>query len=321
MARFMRAIHAFMPTERDVDGPDEPGHDGKALANVLPIDHVITSRRQPGARFWRRNTTLVLGATLLAAVVVLAIAAPWIAPDPMRLAPIERLQPPGAAHWLGSDHLGRDVYARALFGARISLVVGVSVAALSVAIGLLIGLVAGYWSAVDLVVMRIMDGLMAIPAILLAIALVSLNKASVWVVIVAISIPEIPRVVRLVRSVVLTVRERPYIEAAVSGGARARKIIWRHILPSTVPPLIVQSTYVIASAILTEAGLSFLGTGVPPDIPTWGNMIASSRLFIARAPWTVFVPGGALALVILAVNLLGDALRDRLDVRLMRRIV
>jgi peptide/nickel transport system permease protein len=295
--------------------------DGKAPANALPIDPVIARSRQPGARFWRRNTTLVLGTTLLAVVVVLAIAAPWIAPDPMRLAPIERLQPPGPAHWLGSDHLGRDVYARALFGARISLVVGVSVAALSVAIGLLIGLVAGYWSAVDLVVMRIMDGLMAIPAILLAIALVSLNKASVWVVIVAISIPEIPRVVRLVRSVVLTVRERPYIEAAVSGGARARKIIWRHILPSTVPPLIVQSTYVIASAILTEAGLSFLGTGVPPDIPTWGNMIASSRLFIARAPWTVFVPGGALALVILAVNLLGDALRDRLDVRLMRRIL
>ena len=273
------------------------------------------------ARFWRRNTTLVLGAALLVVVVLCAVAAPWIAPDPMRLATIERLQPPGAAHWLGTDHLGRDVYARALFGARTSLVVGVSVAALSIAIGLLIGLAAGYWRAVDVVVMRIMDGLMAIPAILLAIALVALNKASVWVVIVAIAIPEIPRVVRLVRSVVLTVRERPYIEAALSGGARVPKIIYRHILPSTVPPLIVQGTYVIASAILTEAGLSFLGTGVPPDIPTWGNMIASSRLFVARAPWTVFVPGGALALVILAVNLLGDALRDRLDVRLMRRIL
>ena len=269
---------------------------------------------------FRRHATLHLGAALLLIVVALALAAPWIAPDPMRLAPVERLLPPSAQHLLGTDHLGRDVYARALFGARISLVVGLSVSAISVAIGLLIGLAAGYWTTLDLIVMRLMDGMMAIPAILLAIALVSLNKASVIIVIVAISIPEIPRVVRLVRAVVLSVRERPYIEAAVSGGTRARKIIWRHILPSTVPPLIVQGTFVAASAILIESGLSFLGAGVPPDIPTWGNMIASSRLFIARAPWTVFVPGAMLAVVILAVNLLGDALRDRLDVRLARRI-
>ncbi len=268
----------------------------------------------------RRHATLLIGGALLLVVVGLALAAPWIAPDPMRLAPAERLLPPSARHLLGTDHLGRDVYARAMFGARISLVVGVSVAFISVAIGLVIGLAAGYWTWLDLVVMRLMDGMMAIPAILLAIALVSLNRASVLIVIVAISIPEIPRVVRLVRSVVLTVRERPYIEAAVSGGTRGRKIILRHILPGTVPPLIVQSTYVVASAILIEAGLSFLGAGVPPDVPTWGNMIASSRLFIARAPWTVFVPGTLLAIVILAVNLMGDALRDRLDVRLMRRI-
>jgi len=268
----------------------------------------------------RRNLTLILGTAVLAIVLVLAVAAPWISPDPMRLAPADRLLPPSGAHLLGTDNLGRDVYARALSGARISLIVGVAVAVVSVAAGLLIGLVAGYWRPVDLVVMRLMDGAMAIPAILLAIALVALNKASVTVVIVAISLPEIPRVVRLVRSVVLTVRERPYIEAAISGGSRSAKIIWRHILPSTVPPLIVQATYVMASAILIEAGLSFLGAGVPPDIPTWGNMIATSRLYIGRAPWTVFVPGGALAVLILAVNLLGDALRDRLDVRLMRRL-
>jgi peptide/nickel transport system permease protein len=268
----------------------------------------------------RRQATLVLGIAVLLAIVALAVAAPWIAPDPMKLAPAERLLAPSAKHLLGTDHLGRDVYARALFGARISLIVGMCVAVLSVAAGLLIGLVAGYWPAVDLVVMRLMDGMMAIPAILLAIALVSLNKASVGIVVVAISIPEVPRVVRLVRSVVLTVRERPYIEAAISGGTRAAKIVWRHILPSTVPPLIVQGTFIVASAILTEAGLSFLGAGVPPDIPTWGNMIASSRLFIARAPWTIFVPGVALAVLILAVNLVGDALRDRLDIRLMRRI-
>jgi peptide/nickel transport system permease protein len=268
----------------------------------------------------RRHGTLVIGATVLLIMLALALAAPWIAPDPMHLAPTDRLLPPSASHLLGTDHLGRDIYSRTLFGARISLLVGVCVAALSVVAGLAIGLIAGYWTTVDLLVMRMMDGMMAIPAILLAIALVSLNKASVFIVIVAISIPEVPRVVRLVRSVVLTVRERPYIEAAISGGTRGRKIILRHILPSTVPPLIVQGTFIVASAILTEAGLSFLGAGVPPDIPTWGNMIASSRLFIARAPWTIFAPGVALAVLILAVNLLGDALRDRLDVRLMRRI-
>jgi len=169
--------------------------------------------------------------------------------------------------------------------------------------------------------MRVMDGLMAIPAILLAIAMVSLNRASVWIVIVAITIPEVPRVVRLVRSVVLSVRTLPYIEAAVSGGSPAWKIVLRHILPSTIAPLIVQGTYIAASAILIEAALSFLGAGVPPEVPTWGNMIAQSRLYIARAPWTIFAPGAALAMVILAVNLLGDGLRDLLDVRLARRMV
>ncbi len=272
------------------------------------------------ARFSRRNPTIVLGAVILVVVVLVALAAPWITGDPVLLIPADRLLPPGAKYWLGTDHLGRDIYARTVHGARISLLVGVTVAALSVIIGLGIGLAAGYWRRVDAIVMRFMDGLMAIPAILLAIALVSLNKASVGIVIVAITIPEIPRVVRLVRSVVLTVREMPYIEAAVSGGSRGQKIVLRHILPSTIAPLIVQATYITASAILIEAGLSFLGAGVPPEIPTWGNMIAQSRLFVARAPWTVFAPGTALAMVILAVNLVGDGLRDFLDVRLARRM-
>ncbi len=271
-------------------------------------------------RFARRNPTIVIGAVLLAVVTVLAVAAPLVAGDPMLLKPEDRLMPPGARYWLGTDHLGRDIYARTVFGARISLVVGLSVAVLSVAIGLGIGLAAGYWRRVDALVMRFMDGMMAIPAILLAIALVSLNKASVGIVIIAITIPEVPRVVRLVRAVVLTVREMPYIEAAVSGGSRGLKIVLRHILPSTVAPLIVQATYITASAILIEAGLSFLGAGVPPEIPTWGNMIAQSRLFVVRAPWTIFAPGTALALVILAVNLVGDGLRDFLDVRLARRM-
>jgi peptide/nickel transport system permease protein len=271
-------------------------------------------------RFIRRNPTIVAGAVLLAMAAAAAVAAPWIAGDPMALLPADRLMPPSAEHWLGTDHLGRDVYTRVVFGARISLTVGISVALVSVFGGVAIGLIAGYWHRVDVFVMRVMDGLMAIPAILLAIALVSLNRPSVFIVIVAIAIPETPRVVRLVRSVVLSVREMPYIEAAVSGGTRGRKIILRHILPATIAPLIVQGTYITASAILVEAGLSFLGVGVPPDVPTWGNMIASSRLFVARAPWTIFAPGTLLALVILAVNLVGDGLRDLLDVRLARRM-
>jgi peptide/nickel transport system permease protein len=270
--------------------------------------------------FARRNPTIVIGAAILIFMAVVALAAPLIAGDPTFINPVDRLQAPSGEHYFGTDHLGRDIYARSVYGARISLVVGLSVAFLSVIIGLAIGLAAGYLRRVDNVIMRAMDGLMAIPAILLAIALVSLNRASVGIVIVAITIPEVPRVVRLVRSVVLTIREQPYIEAAISGGSRSLKIVLRHILPSTIPPLIVQATYVAASAILIEAGLSFLGAGVPPETPTWGNMIASSRLFLARAPWTIFFPGACLAIVVLAINLLGDGLRDRLDPRLSRRM-
>jgi peptide/nickel transport system permease protein len=270
--------------------------------------------------FARRNPTIVAGASLLVVMAVIAIVAGLIAGDPRFLNPSERLRGPSAAHWFGTDSLGRDIYSRTVFGARISLVVGIAVAILAIAFGLAIGLVAGYYRKIDAPVMRLMDGLMAIPSILLAIALVSLNKASVGIVIVAIAVPEVPRVVRLVRAVVLTTREQPFIEAAIGGGSRHRKIILRHILPSTIAPLIVQATYVMASAILTEAGLSFLGAGVPPEIPTWGNMIASSRLLLAIAPWTIFFPGTCLALVVLAVNLMGDGLRDRLDPRLARRM-
>lgn len=287
---------------------------------------VETAAPAPGVlaglgRFARRNPTIVLGGALLLATALVAIFAPWIAgKDPRFMAPANRLQPPSAEFWFGTDNLGRDIFARTVYGARVSLVVGLSVAAISVAIGLVIGLAAGYYRRLDGVVMRVMDGMMAIPAILLAIALVSLNRASVWIVIVAITIPEVPRVVRLVRSVVLSTREQPFIEAAIGGGSRDWKIIGRHLLPSTVAPLVVQATYITASAILIEAALSFLGAGVPPEIPTWGNMIATSRLFLARAPWTIFFPGACLALVILAVNLVGDGLRDRLDPRLARRM-
>jgi peptide/nickel transport system permease protein len=271
-------------------------------------------------RFVRRNPTLTAGAVILVFMALIALFAPLIAGDPLRIQPALRLRPPSDVFWLGTDGLGRDVFARTVYGARVSLLVGISVATIAIGIGLVIGLLAGFFRSADAILMRVMDGLMAIPAILLAIALVSLTRASITTVIVAIMIPEIPRVVRLVRSVVLTVREQPFVEAAIAGGAPTWKILVRHIMPSTFPPLIVQATYICASAILIEASLSFLGAGTPPEIPTWGNMVASSRLFLSRAPWTIFAPGIALALVVLAVNLVGDGLRDRLDPRLARRM-
>jgi peptide/nickel transport system permease protein len=284
---------------------------------------VAPSRGGWGARAWRlvrRHPTMIAGFVVLGAMLLAALLAPWIAGDPYSMKPVQRFKPPSDTLWFGTDNLGRDVYARTIYGARVSLAVGLAVALIAVSIGLVIGLLAGFFRPVEAVVMRLMDGLMAIPAILLAIALVSLFKGSVAIVIVAIVIPEVPRVARLVRSVVLTTREQPYVEAAIASGSRLSKILWRHVLPSTFPPLIVQATYICASAILIEAGLSFLGAGTPPEIPTWGNMIASSRSYLARAPWTVFCPGLALALVVLAVNLVGDGLRDRLDPRIARRM-
>ena len=266
----------------------------------------------------RRHPTVAVGGVLILLIALAALLAPWIAGDPIIFEPINRLKAPSAEFWLGTDSLGRDVYARLVHGARISLLVGVSVAAVAVLAGALAGLLAGYFPRVDAVLMRVMDGVMAIPAILLAIALVALLGASVKVVIIAIAIPEVPRVCRLVRSVVLSVRNLPYVEAARSNGTRIVTLLRRHILPSTVAPLIVQATYICASAILTEAGLSFLGAGTPPEFPTWGNMIASNRMFLMLAPWTVFAPGVCLALVVLAVNLLGDGLRDRPDPRISR---
>ena len=272
------------------------------------------------AEFIRRHPTIVAGAALLLLIALAAVCAPYIAGDPLAFETINRLRGPSETFWLGTDSLGRDVYARMVYGARISLLVGLSVAFISVLSGSVVGLLAGYFEKVDAIVMRLMDGIMAIPAILLAIALVALLGASVKVVIIAIAIPEIPRVTRLVRAVVLTVRALPFVEAARSNGTRVAKLLRRHILPSTVAPLIVQATYICASAILTEAGLSFLGAGTPPEFPTWGNMIASSRLYLQIAPWTIFAPGICLALVVLAVNLLGDGLRDRLDPRIARRM-
>ena len=279
-----------------------------------------TAAGTPRFDWIRQNPTVAIGSAILLFFVMIALIAPTITSDPLAFDPLNRLKKPSAEFWFGTDQLGRDVFSRVVHGTRISLIVGASVAAIAITIGLVTGVLCGYYRRVDDIVMRLMDGLMAIPPILLAIALITLMKANLLIVVIAISIPEIPRVVRLVRSVVLTVRELPYIEAAVASGTRARLIMVRHILPSTVAPLIVQATYVCAAAVLTEAGLSFLGAGTPPEIPSWGNVIASGRTFFQIAPWIIFFPGLMLALAVLAINLVGDGLRDSLDVRIAKRL-
>lgn len=288
-------------------------------------DDIETTGSLPGSgravlRFVRRNPTIVVGGLMLSALVVLAVLAPWITTDPFRQTPVNRLRPPSEKFWFGTDRYGRDVLARTLHGARVSLIVGLSVAAIASAIGLALGLLCGYFKRIDGIVMRVMDGLMAIPSILLAIALITLSRPGLGIVITAIVIPEVPRIVRVVRAVVLAIKSQPYIESAIAGGTRTAKLLVRHILPNTMAPLIVQATYVCASAMLIEASLSFLGAGVPPEIPSWGNIIAQSRDFFQIAPWAILIPGGFLALTVLAVNMLGDGLRDRLDPRLARRM-
>ncbi|HKW79502.1 MAG TPA: ABC transporter permease [Casimicrobiaceae bacterium] len=280
-----------------------------------------------------RNPGVTIGAAILALILVLGLTAPWLGTiDPAAINPSVRNRLPGYqevvrnadgstttfVHRMGTDTLGRDVYSRTLYGARVSLLVGATVALVSVTIGLAIGLVAGYVRWLDGPVMRVMDGLMAIPAILLAIALVSLWTAGLTAVVVAIVIPEIPRVVRLVRSIVLSVREEPYVEAAISVGTPTLPLLLRHILPNTLPPLIVQATYIVATAILVEAILSFLGVGIPPETPTWGNIMAEGRALFRIFPHDILYPGIFLALTVLAVNMLGDGLRDTLDPRLVR---
>jgi len=270
---------------------------------------------------FRRHPTAIVGGVVLLLMILIAIAAPWLGTgDPLTVSPIRRLRPPGAQYWFGTDMLGRDVYSRVLYGARVSLTVGLAVAILSTLIGLTIGLVTGYLRWLDAVMMRVMDGLMSIPSVLLAIALISLTTASLRNVIVAITITEIPRVVRLVRSLVLTLREQPYVEAAIAAGTRLPAILLRHILPNTLAPLLVQATYVCASAMITEAILSFIGAGTPPNIPSWGNIMAEARSLIQVAGSILLFPGIFLSLTVLSVNLLGDGMRDALDPRLARRM-
>ena len=280
----------------------------------------VTPTSRSGFGFLTSGPIITTATICLTIIVVLAIIAPWIVPhDPMLLKPAQRLKPASAEFLLGTDAYGRDVLSRILYGGRISLLIGLGSAIISIVVGLVIGLVSGFFKWVDAVMMRIMDGLMAIPAILLAIAVVSLSGASLLTVMIAITIPEIPRVARLVRSVVLSAREEPYVEAAISLGSSLPKIMWRHLMLNTIAPLIVQGTYVCAAAILTEAILSFLGAGISPEIPTWGNIMAEGRTYFQIKPSLIFWPGLMLSIAILSVNLIGDAARDALDPRLKRR--
>jgi peptide/nickel transport system permease protein len=294
---------------------------GHAAAPNLPDVLPEPKKRGRVMGFVNRNPTIVLGGSVLSLMVLIAIFAPLLfTVDPTALAPAKRTRPPSDLYWFGTDMLGRDVYSRVLYGSRVSLMVGFWVAALASIIGTTLGLVAGFTRWVDTIVMRVMDGLMSIPAILLAIALMALTRASMKNVIIAITVAEFPRVCRLVRGVVLSLREQPYVEAAIASGTRIPVIIWKHILPNTLAPLMVQATFICASSMIAEATLSFLGAGTPPIIPSWGNIMAEGRALWQVKPYIVFFPAIFLCLTVLAVNMLGDGLRDALDPRLAKRL-
>lgn len=279
-----------------------------------------TSRRTSRiVAFLGRQKVILFGLVVLVVMVGIAVLAPFILPDPKAINPIYRLRPPSADFLFGTDHLGRSILSRTLHGTRVSLTVGVLVAVVTTGLGVVIGLMSGFLRRVDGIAMRFMDGVMAIPGVLLAIALMSLFGSSLLNVIIAISIPEIPRMARLVRSAVLSIREQPYVDAARTNGTRLPRLLRRHVLPNAMAPILVQATYVFAAAMIVEAVLSFLGAGTPPEVPSWGNMMAEGRQYLQRAPWIAAFPGVFLAFLVLTVNLVGDALRDVLDPRLAAR--
>jgi peptide/nickel transport system permease protein len=298
---------------------------------TVPPDLAIAPRLpdllQPGKvrrgvlGFLRNHPTVAIGGALLLCLVLIGIFAPYLGTvDPTALAPAKRTRAPSAEFWFGTDVLGRDIYSRVLYGARVSLTVGLSVAALASLAGLAIGLVSGFVRWADSIIMRFMDGLMSIPPILLAVALMALTRGSVGNVIMAITVAEIPRVSRLVRGVVLSLREQPYVDAATASGTRAPMIILRHILPNTLAPMLVQATYVCASAMIVESILSFIGAGTPPTIPSWGNIMAEGRALWQVKPYIVFFPAAFLSVTVLAVNLVGDGLRDAFDPRMAKSL-
>ena len=305
-----------------------------SAAEALSTESAAVVRQESAMQRLRRNWSVRIGGVVLLALVFIALAAPLLGTvDPTLFDAGSRDLTPGQSgeittldgdsikhtFIMGSDSFGRDIYSRVLYGTRVSLMVGSFSAVVALVFGILLGLLSGYLRWLDGPLMRVMDGIMAIPAILIAIALVAMWRASLLSVIIAIAIPEIPRVTRLVRSLVLTIREEPYVEAAISLGTPAWKIMLFHILPNTVAPLLVQGTYICAAGILVEAILSFLGVGLPPDIPTWGNIMAEGRVQFVTFPHNVLFPGIFLALTVLAVNILGDGLRDTLDPKMARR--
>lgn len=274
-------------------------------------------RVRQGFKSW----PVLLALAILLVITAAALLAPWLGTvDPTALDPGQRLKRPFSETLLGTDAFGRDLWSRIVYGARVSLITGLGAAVISVAIGLVIGLLAGWFRRLDGFIMRVMDAIMAIPGILLAISLVAVTGASLTTVLVAVTIPEIPRVVRLVRGQILSVRGEPYVEAALALGTPLPLLLWRHMVPSTIAPLTVQGTYVFASAMLTEAILSFLGAGIPPEIPSWGNIMSEGRMYFRMLPGLILFPGLFLSLTVLSVNILGDALRDALDPKMVRRI-
>jgi len=305
----------------------ELGRLGDEIGAPLPAagDRALAAapaaRQRRAWRYIRRHPTIVIGAALLGLMLLMAVLAPYLGTvDPQAISPVDRLEWPSLQHWFGTDMLGRDVYSRTVYGARVSLTVGLMVALLSTGLGLAIGLATGFSRWADAILMRVMDGLMSIPPVLIAIALMALTRASLQNVIFAITVGEVPRVTRLVRGVVLGLRDLPFVEAARASGTSLPRILWRHILPNTVPLLLVQGTYTAASAMIVEAILSFLGAGTPPNIPSWGNIMAEGRALFEIAYYIVLFPGAFLSVTVLAVNLLGDGLRDALDPRLARRM-
>lgn len=289
---------------------------GTPAAGEVDVGEDLSNLRRIFSSLW---VTICGGALFLIALGALLAPYLWTV-DPLAINPILRLNPVSADSWLGTDAFGRDVYSRVLHGARASLLVGAGVSVAALSVGLVFGVVAGYFRSLDSLIMRVMDGIMAIPGILLAIALVTFTGASLTTVIVAIAVPEIPRVVRLVRSVILSVRTEPYVEAAISLGTPTATLLLRHMVPSTIAPLIVQGTFVFASAMLAEAAMSFLGVGLPPEIPSWGNIMAEGRPYFLQIPGLILYPGMALGVTILCINIIGDALRDTLDPRMRRNV-
>ncbi|QOZ08095.1 ABC transporter permease [Bradyrhizobium sp. CCBAU 51765] len=290
----------------------------------MKMSAVLPAARERRAGQWRArlrgNGLTIAASAFLVCLVLVAIFAPLLtSADPILINAVNRLKAPSAQFWFGADTMGRDLFARVVYGARTSLVVGVVAAGASLLLGLLIGLVCGYFPIVDSVLMRVMDGIMSIPSIVFAVALVAITGANLVTVLLAIVLPEFPRVVRLVRGLILSLRNEAYVEAAVSLATPAWRILLSHMLPNTLAPLIVQGSFILASAILTEAVMSFLGVGLPPEVPSWGNIIADGRSYFQLRPGLVFFPGIPLALTVLAINLIGDALRDALDPKLARR--